>query len=806
MEITSSLINDPSMSVVKKSLLEASANDNELDFRVDTIEYINDASDEDDDEFFYDCVPTILFINSVATPEYKDSIAFTTPDKAIYLNCPGDKIGKSVRKWEFIYDHECLHQLWDTFGVADELKAKGIKYDHTLLNLASDCVINDYLKNIRKKEWIGIGIDPEYIKKNFDVDYDRKNDTQFGLYVKMLEKLDQIKDDPIYKDETQFDKKIQVPINQGDGQGGTPPPIPTEKHSDEYKRGWREGIQDVLDNKVDPKNYTPKSGSDDYTQGYNDVIENIKKGLEDGITLSDSGGSQGNAPETDLADIPWDIPQQGGSSSSSSQSSDNSDINDMNENEAAEDAQQSADNAKQAADAVQNKADQTGDKGDKQAANDAAKAAKEAQDAADDAKEAAENGDAEGARNAAKEAREKANEAQDAAGTSDSYSGKAQQAAQRADRAAKAAQRAADNAKGNKDYSDKKTSAEKAKDAAKEAQQAAAAAAKAEAKGDTKGAKKAANDAENAAQEAEKEARDAGANVAVNKDNGQETDSSSNSSSSSNPGKGSKEITSITKADLDEIKRIANEAIEKAKNKISGDFGKLVKKMRASKSLKPALVVNISSGAKGWNEKMKSVILGYVKAQVNKYKRQYQSTWKRIKRGSGFVESGKLMQKGKIQKKNGLPINIGFYIDRSGSMGGSPLKNAFKSAYTISETIKKMFKNEKVISDTIFKFYAFDTSFKQISFGDIPNDGGGTAPFEEIFDYIVDHTNDYMINIIITDGQMDASETEIAKRIKELQGLVVYVANQNCIEIENISKKYPEKVKFILADSSFQIK
>ena len=110
-----------------------------------------------------------------------------------------------------------------------------------------------------------------------------------------------------------------------------------------------------------------------------------------------------------------------------------------------------------------------------------------------------------------------------------------------------------------------------------------------------------------------------------------------------------------------------------------------------------------------------------------------------------------------------------------------------------------------MVSDTTFKFTSFDTQFHDVKMGDIPNSGGCTAPFEQIFDYIVDQTNDYMINIIITDGQMDANESAIMKRIKELNGLVLYIANQNCKEIESIAKKIPEKVKFVLADSSFTL-
>ena len=61
-----------------------------------------------------------------------------------------------------------------------------IPLSFNLLNIASDCVINDYLKSLRKKEPFKDGIFPETLKENFGIDYDRKNDTQYSLYIKLL--------------------------------------------------------------------------------------------------------------------------------------------------------------------------------------------------------------------------------------------------------------------------------------------------------------------------------------------------------------------------------------------------------------------------------------------------------------------------------------------------------------------------------------------------------------------------------------------------------------------------------------------
>ena len=144
MEITSSLLNDKYFVNVKDSLIAVSEKDNKADFRVHLIEYINDTADNNDDMFFFDMVEFVRFLNPSDS-----SIAYTTPDHLIYLNAPG-KVGEKVRVWDFIFCHECLHQLWETFGVADEIKNHNIEYNHTLLNIASDCVINDFLQRINR--------------------------------------------------------------------------------------------------------------------------------------------------------------------------------------------------------------------------------------------------------------------------------------------------------------------------------------------------------------------------------------------------------------------------------------------------------------------------------------------------------------------------------------------------------------------------------------------------------------------------------------------------------------------------------
>ena len=212
MEIKSSLLNYKEFSHLKNSLVKISEIDGKDKFRVKMVEYINDTSDNNDDMFFYDMLPFTRFLN----PSDK-AIAYTTPDHIIFLNSPG-KVGENVRVWDFIYCHECLHQLWDTFEVGEKIKKAGFEYNHNLLNIASDCVINDYLKNLRKKEPFNDGIFPETLKKEFNVEYDRKNDTQYSLYVKLLKAYETHKDE---MDKMANELEQQGENNQSSGSGSS---------------------------------------------------------------------------------------------------------------------------------------------------------------------------------------------------------------------------------------------------------------------------------------------------------------------------------------------------------------------------------------------------------------------------------------------------------------------------------------------------------------------------------------------------------------------------------------------------------
>ena len=710
MEIKSSLLNTKELKLLKDSLIAASEVDGKENFRVRLIEYIDDTADNEEDEFFYDMIEFCRFLKP--DPE---TTAYTTPDHLIYLNAPGI-FGEKVREWDFIYCHECLHQLWDTFGVEDQIKKNGIKFDHYVLNVASDCVINDYLSAIRKKSAPSEVILPEHLQKQFGVTYDRKVDTQFTLYLKLLEVAEKLRKD----------QKCQDAQDGGDGQEG-------------------QGGQ----------------------------------------------GGQGGSSS--------------GSSSSGSSSSGSSSSSNKNDN-TAEGAQKSADEAKKAADKAQQNADSG--KGSQKDANAAKDAAKEAQDAADRAKDAANKGDKEGEAKAAQEARAAADRAKKLAGEGgegkdgDNTAEGAQKSADEAKKAANKAQQNADSGKGSQ------KDADAAKEAAKEAQDAANRAKEAANKGDKEGEAKAAQEAKAAADKAKKLAGE---------DNTDRTDgNNSGSKDKASGGKGQGhdspegvEITGeLTEEQKAQIKAKAEGVIKRYKDKITGAFGDFVKKCRNSVKCDPnGLANNTRKGKGAWNKQMDVAINAYVKKNLDKKRRQFEQTYKRVKRGSGIVKMGTPIIPGKRIKDDKMPINIAYYIDRSGSMEAC-IDKVFEAAFKISEALKQRFRKDKLVKSTDFRTFVFNTYMNEIKFGQTTYASGGTMSFDQILDFISKNTKNVLINIIITDAGFSVNESEVKNFLKkDVDGLVIFITNAANEDVKKIANEpeFKTKLIYILADADFNV-
>ena len=767
MKINSTLVNDEEFKWVKNSILNADNIDGEGTFRVRLIEYINDTADNDDDKYFYDMLPFVRFL----TPG-NEAIAYTDESKRIFLNAPCKQIGKNFKQWDFTFDHECLHQLWDTFGVKDKIIANGYEYNHMVLNIASDCVINDYLSHYRRKEQAPNTITPRYISEQFGVEYDRNIDTQYTLYLKLIEKKKDIEKDPVCQ---KVEGKIKPKeVRKKKGPTPPPPPPPQGKHSKDFIKGWTDAIKDVVGKKVDPTdpNLKPKNtGNKEYDDGYNAAIGNMKKGIEDGIDINTGGGGK-KGPQSDLPQIPWDIDAEsnnddgsGGSGKDDSDNKDNSSKKSAADSakDSASDAQNAADAAKEAADAAQKAADAAKEAGDENA--------DDMQDAADKAAEAADK---------AQRAADKASDAaEEAAGAGDDTE-EANDAAKRADKAAKeaadAAKEAADAAKDagdlgeESDDSDTQDAAKKAQDAAKKAQNASD-----KANGDESG------------------------------DDNNDSNSNDSDSSSQKPGTG--HIAPVeSKKDLEKLKRDAADVINEYKNKIAGDLGEFLAKCKSSVKLeKDGLAAQVTKGVKGWNVELDHRINKFVKQKVFQKKRQWQSTYSRVKRGTGYVKMGEPLQPGRRIKDDTMIINVAFYIDRSGSMSSS-LDTVFNASYEICEALKKKYRKEKVVEDIMFKILAFDDRISEVKYGNKTTPGGGTMSMSQLMKSIKQYSNDYLINVVITDGYFEINDSEVKKFINDVNGIVVYIVNRDFPEMEKLADQLKTKLFFIRADGNFKIK
>lgn len=225
--------------------------DNE--WKGDLIQYINDETDVNSKMYFYYMLPCVRFTSD---PRY--GIACTDPKKVIWLNAPNKEVESIHDRWYFIYLHECLHQMWDTFGAEKEVIKQFGKCNHTIMNIASDCVINEYLHTQRdfKLKFPTDGlVTAKSLKDNYGVDYNPREDTQISLYFKLMDVAEKVM-------KNQPDQK-QNPLNQ--------PKI--DKKSDDYVKGWNQAMADWKAGKINKENIE---------EIYNKALEKIQNDVKNG--------------------------------------------------------------------------------------------------------------------------------------------------------------------------------------------------------------------------------------------------------------------------------------------------------------------------------------------------------------------------------------------------------------------------------------------------------------------------------------------------------------------------------------------
>ena len=786
-----------------------SIDDKHTDDRAFLVDMMDTWSNDDHDTFFNDMLCAINYV----VDNDPQKTAWTDIDRLIYLNYPGKGLvvpfdDNRFMRWYFVYCHECLHQLWDTFEVGEKIKQEGITYNHILLNIASDVIINDYLAYVNKshkKEPLHM-YTPKAIKEEFGVDYDRKVDTQFTLYMKLLE----VPQEKIEKAQEKYGGEIEpkeVRKSNQQGPGGGNGGGMQQKHSDEYKKGYSDAIKDVVGKKVDPLTKKPLPETDDYNKGYNDAIAEIKKGLEDGIEITDDPSAAGGSSGSDLPDIPWKMPKDQNKSNSGNNSSDkNDDNNNKNDDDkegpscscsksasnSCDSAQDSAKKAKQAASEAQDKADKASgtekkklqkeaDK-KKKLADKAQSEADKAKEAADKAKEAEENGDEKGAEKAMKDAEKAANNAQNAAGDAmdKSASDYAKDAEDYAKEAAEAAKEAKENASKNGSKSAKeaaKEAAEKAKHAkemAKEAKEAAN-------RGDKDAAKSAANSARSD-KDVAKGLSDVSNNANDNKNANSDDENSNGGKLQKGPG--GKEGSKLDGEIVEHAKRLAEQAVQKARKDPDGKLKDFLDKCKSSYKLKQeGLAMNSMRGSSSWKKEVPLIARHFVKQKLRSRK-QYRNTYNRIRRGEraftdADLRNGRIIQQGREEIKNKIGFDISVFIDVSGSMHDF-LSSVFTAAYSMMDSLKRDFGTEKNVDSKKINLrsFIFDTQMKEIPYGKKSGSGGSTYDFDNLMVDVMKNGAASFVNFIFTDGFFSNIPVDkLVKSFEKMEGLTILVVN-----------------------------
>ena len=806
--------------------------DEHTDDRAFLVDMMDTWSSDDHDTFFNDMLCAINFIRS------KEHIAYTDINRIISLNYPCDETvvpfdDDRFMRWYFIYCHECLHQLWDTFEVGDKIKQEGITYNHMLLNIASDTIINDFLAYINKshkKEPLK-GWNPKVLKNEFGIDYDRKVDTQFTLYKKLLE----VAPEKIEKAQEKYGGEIEPKevrkSNQQAPGGGNGGGI-QQKHSDEYKKGYSDAIKDVVGKKVDPLTKKPLPETDDYNKGYNDAIAEIKQGLEDGIEITDDPNAAGGSNNSDLPDIPWKMPKsKSGSSGSSSNSSNNnnndnsSGSNSKSASNSSDSAQDSANKAKQAASEAQDKADKASgtekkklqkeaDK-KKKLADKAQSEADKAKEAAEKAKEAEENGDEKGAEKAMKDAQKAADNAQNAAGEAMDKS--AGDYAKDADSYAKEAEEAAKEAKENASKNGSKSAKEAAKEAAEKAKHAkemAKEAKEAANRGDKDAAKAAANSARSDRDVAK------GLSSVSNNANDNKNDNSDDGSSSNGglqKGPGGKSGSNVDSEVVEHAKRLAEQAVQKARKDPDGKLKDFLDKCKSSYKLKQeGLAMNSMRGSSSWKKEVPLIAKHFVKQKLRSRK-EYRNTYNRIRRGeraftSSDLRNGRIIQQGREEIKNKIGFDISVFIDISGSMEHF-LKDVCTSAYSMMDSLKRDFSSEKNVDakKINLRTFVFDTRMAEKPYGTrVKSSGGGTYDFNVLMEDVMEKGAAAFVNFIFTDGYFsDIPVDKLVKSFEKMEGLTILIVNNKDSKptfdkLQKICEKYAQsKFKVVYVETNF---
>ena len=264
------------------------------EFRKEIVNYVYNYEQESSCKELLKFLPLVLFLYN----NNKD-VAFTDDKIDIYLN-PNyfrSKIS-SIEEWEFIFCHECYHQIWDTFEVQKRIgKELGGCYSK-VLNIASDCIINEMLRASNRKIPPMV-VTAETIKRDFDVDYE-DYDTQYSLYMKIINS-DKFKQ----KQEEQKQKQQQGGGNQQQQQGDNQQQQQGGDNQQQQQGGGNQQQQGSKENSEDQTELDDNNsgnGDNDNKEDDDDVDENYTEDSDFEDNEDDDDVDENYSEDADLED------------------------------------------------------------------------------------------------------------------------------------------------------------------------------------------------------------------------------------------------------------------------------------------------------------------------------------------------------------------------------------------------------------------------------------------------------------------------------------------------------------------------
>ena len=210
-------------------------------------------------------------------------------------------------------------------------------------------------------------------------------------------------------------------------------------------------------------------------------------------------------------------------------------------------------------------------------------------------------------------------------------------------------------------------------------------------------------------------------------------------------------------------------------------------------------------GSATWNQQLNACVNKYVRQRVASKKRKYEKTYRRVKRGTGYVEFGQPIEPGRRVKQDKMIINAAFYVDRSGSMSGR-IDNVFTAIFDIADGLTKSFRRETVVEKTEYRSFVFNTQMQEIDWGKKVNANGNTMDFEEILEKIVAEYKlpqsdlpfaEFIRNEFKAMGESNMKFYKMSDMSKAL-----YIAVENLLNIEGFNDIDPKRRAIILANKS----